>query len=157
VVVASLAKAFGASGGIAMLGDERMLRFLYRNAGPVAWSQNMDVAAIGAALGSLAVHRTSELAELQGRLRRNIAYFDRQFPTGHAGNGLPIRKITVVEEARAVRLSRDLYERGYYCSAVFFPIVARGDAGVRVMMRADIEPAELERFCKTANDLVAGM
>jgi 7-keto-8-aminopelargonate synthetase-like enzyme len=155
IVVASLAKAFGAAGGIAMLGDEALFDLLYRNAGPVAWSQNMEVAAIGHALGSLSLHRTAELGALQRRLQANIAYFDSRFPTEHAGNGLPIRKITVGDEDRALRLSRELYEHGYYCSAVFFPIVARGEAGVRVMMRADIEPEELERFCKTAQTILA--
>ena len=154
IVVASLAKAFGAAGGIAMLGDEALFDFLYRNAGPVAWSQNMEVAAIGHALGSLAVHRSPELAERQRRLQANIAYFDSQFPTDHAGNGLPIRKITVGEADRALRLSRELYEHGYYCSAVFFPIVARGEAGVRVMMRADIDPPELAAFCKSVKESV---
>ncbi|HZM82125.1 MAG TPA: aminotransferase class I/II-fold pyridoxal phosphate-dependent enzyme [Candidatus Limnocylindrales bacterium] len=154
LIVASLAKAFGTAGGIAMLGDERMFNFLYRNAGPVAWSQNMEVAAIGASLASLDVHRSSELGELQAQLRSNLAYFDSEFPTEHAGNGMPIRKISVGEEARAVRLSRELYEHGYYCSAVFFPIVPRGDAGVRVMMRADIDPPEVKRFCKTTKDIV---
>jgi 7-keto-8-aminopelargonate synthetase-like enzyme len=154
LIVASLAKAFGTAGGIAMLGDERMFRFLYRNAGPVTWSQNMEVAAIGSSLASLAIHRSPELGELQAQLQRNIAYFDAEFPTEHAGNGAPIRKITVGAEERALRLSRELYEHGYYCSAVFFPIVPRGDAGVRIMMRADISPSELQRFCKTAKDIM---
>jgi len=157
IIVASLAKAFGTAGGVAMLGDEKIVGFLYRNAGPVAWSQNMEVAAIGASLASAAIHRSRELGELQHKLQRNIDFFDRQFPGPHAGNGLPIRKITVGEEDKAVRLSRALYDRGYYCSAVFFPIVPRGEAGVRIMMRADIEPDELERFCRTAKELIADL
>jgi 7-keto-8-aminopelargonate synthetase-like enzyme len=155
MVTASLGKAFGTAGGIAMLPTERMFGFLYRNAGPVGWSQNMDVGAVGASLASAALHRTPELAELQQRLQRNLDCFDRHFPTEFAGNGMPIRKITVGESDRAVRLSRSLYERGYYCSAVFFPIVARGQAGVRIMMRADLETSDVERFCATAKDIIA--
>ena len=157
LVVASLAKAFGTAGGIAMLGDERMFKFLYRNAGPVAWSQNMEVPAIGASLASVAIHRSPELGERQRQLQRNIQLFDERFPTEMAGNGLPIRKITVGEEDRAVRLSGELYQRGYYCSAVFFPIVARGEAGVRIMLRADITPEQLQRFCDTAAEIIAAL
>lgn len=156
LIVASLAKAFGTAGGIAMLGSEKVFDFLYRNAGPVAWSQNMEVPAIGASLASLAIHRSPELRQLQDRLQRNIAHFDREFPTPHAGNGLPIRKITVGDEDAAVHLSSELYRRGYYCSAVFFPIVPRGEAGVRIMMRADIEPDELRRFCEVAKEIIGG-
>lgn len=155
LIVASLAKAFGTAGGIAMLGDEKSFNFLYRNAGPVAWSQNMEVPAIGASLASAALHRSAELHALQQQLARNIAHFDGHFPTEMAGNGLPIRKIVVGEEEKAVRLSRELLRQGYYCSAVFFPIVPRGEAGVRIMMRADIEPERLERFCRTAKDIIA--
>jgi 7-keto-8-aminopelargonate synthetase-like enzyme len=155
LIVASLAKAFGTSGGVAMLGSAKLRDFLYRNAGPVAWSQNVDVAAIGASLASLEIHRSPELSELQEKLQVNIRSFDREFPTQLAGNGLSIRKIDVGDETHAVRLSRELYERGYYCSAVFFPIVPKGEAGVRIMLRADIEPHQLERFARTAHEIVA--
>jgi 7-keto-8-aminopelargonate synthetase-like enzyme len=155
MIVASLAKAFGTAGGIAMLGSQKQFDFLYRNAGPVAWSQNMEVPAIGASLASIELHRSPELRQLQEKLQRNIAYFDSQFPTPLAGNGMPVRKIEVGEEDKAVRLSTELYRRGYYCSAVFFPIVARGQAGVRIMMRADIEPEQLRAFCATTQEILS--
>jgi 7-keto-8-aminopelargonate synthetase-like enzyme len=157
IVVASLAKAFGSSGGVALLPDRRSVDLLYRHAGPVAWSQNMDVAAIGASLASAAIHRSAELGRLQRALQRNIAAFDRAFPTELAGNGMPVRRIPVGDEEKAVRLSEGLYARGYYCSAVFFPIVARGEAGVRVMMRADLEPAQVEQFCADAAAIMADL
>jgi 7-keto-8-aminopelargonate synthetase-like enzyme len=157
IIVASLAKAYGSSGGIAMLPDRQTVSALYRHAGPVAWSQNMEVAAIGASLASAAIHRSPELGELQRALQRNIAAFDRSFPTEHAGNGMPVRKITVGDEGAAMALSRELYRRGYYCSAVFFPIVAHGQAGVRVMLRADLEPERLERFCADVEQIAGAL
>ena len=63
------------------------------------------VAAGAASTGNICVvdiHRSPELSRLQTKLRQNIDYFDSQFPTEHAGNGLPIRKITVGQEAAAV-------------------------------------------------------
>ena len=155
MIVGSLAKAFGASGGVAMLGSERDFQFLYRNAGPVTWSQNMDVAAVGACLASAELHRTAELGQLQAKLQRNIDVFDQRFPTRFSGNGLPIRLIDVGDEDLAVRLSEQLYQAGYYCSAVFFPIVARGAAGVRVMLRADLEADRLDHFCDAVESLMA--
>jgi 7-keto-8-aminopelargonate synthetase-like enzyme len=156
LIVASMAKAFGASGGLAMLGSQKQFDFLSRHAGPVAWSQSVDVPSIGAALASIEVHRSPELRQLQEKLQRNIDYFDSQFPTRLAGNGMPVRKIDVGEEDKAIHLSRELYRRGYYCSAVFFPIVARGEAGVRLMMRADIEPEQLRAFCADAKEIMSG-
>jgi 7-keto-8-aminopelargonate synthetase-like enzyme len=63
--------------------------------------------------------------------------------------------LKVGEEERAVKLSKELYQRGYYCSAVFFPIVARGEAGVRLMLRADMELEQVRAFCATVKDILS--
>ncbi|AKJ06844.1 7-keto-8-aminopelargonate synthetase-like enzyme [Archangium gephyra] len=155
LIVASMAKAFGTSGGVAMLGSDKIFDFVNRNGGPLAWSQNMQIPSIGASLASIALHRSPELGQLQAKLQRNIALFDKEFPTKTAGNGMPVRLLPVGEEEKAVRLSKELYKRGYYCSAVFFPIVAKGEAGVRLMLRADMEEEQVLAFCATVKDIVA--
>ncbi|HEX5745881.1 MAG TPA: aminotransferase class I/II-fold pyridoxal phosphate-dependent enzyme [Archangium sp.] len=155
LIVASMAKAFGTSGGVAMLGSDKIFDFVNRNGGPLAWSQNMQIPSIGASLASIALHRSPELGQLQEKLQRNIALFDREFPTKLAGNGMPVRLLPVGEEEKAVRLSKELYKRGYYCSAVFFPIVAKGEAGVRLMLRADMDEAQVLAFCATVKEIVA--
>ena len=138
MIVASLSKGFGTGGAVAMLGDPRWTRVLGRHAGPLTWSQEMGVPLIGASLASAAIHRSAELGELQRKLHANLDYFDELLPTPLAGNGLPVRRINVGEADRAIELSAELYRRGFYCSAVFFPIVAQGAAGVRIMLRSDI-------------------
>lgn len=155
LIVASMAKAFGTSGGVAMLGSDKMFDFLNRNGGPLGWSQNMQIPSIGASLASVELHRTPELGQLQEKLQRNIDCFDSELPSPLAGNGMPVRMIKVGEEEKAVKLSKALYQRGYYCSAVFFPIVARGDAGVRLMLRADMELEQVRAFCATVKDILA--
>jgi len=155
VIVSSLGKGFGTGGGIAMLGSAEMHRFLARHAGPVGWSQNMAVPLVGASLASAAIHRSPELGELQRRLQSNVDYFDQLLPTSFAGNGLPVRRITVGESERAIQLSAELYRRGFYSSAVFFPIVPKGEAGIRIMIRADIEREQLAEFAGHVEELTA--
>jgi 7-keto-8-aminopelargonate synthetase-like enzyme len=53
---------------------------------------------------------------------------------------------------RAVRLANTLYQRGYYCSAMFFPIVAKGQAGVRLMLRGDMTSAMTEQFASVLDE-----
>lgn len=154
-IVSSLGKGFGSDGGIAMLGDPAMASFLARHAGPVGWSQNMALPVIGAALASAAIHRSPELGELQSTLRANLDHLDELLPSPLAGNGLPVRRINVGEADRAVRLSAELYRRGYYCSAVFFPIVPRGEAGIRIMVRADTDRELLTTFAGHVRDVTA--
>ncbi|GCD40232.1 2-amino-3-ketobutyrate coenzyme A ligase [Streptomyces chrestomyceticus JCM 4735] len=157
IVVASTAKAFGATGGIAMVGDRGVFDFLYRS-GPLAWSQGLRTAAIGTALGALEVHRGPELGRRQQQLARNIELFDERL-RGHGlrGEGSHIKFVTVGDNDRAVRLSTELYRRGYYCSAMFFPIVAQGQAGVRMMLRGDMPTELTERFAADLLDVLADL
>lgn len=157
VIVASLGKGFGTGGGIAMLGSRDMFEFLHRHAGPVGWSQNMSLPLVGASLASAAIHRSPELGVLQRRLQENIDHFDRVLPTSFAGNGLPVRRITVGEAEDAVRLSAELFLRGFYSSAVFFPIVPRGEAGLRIMLRADLAPEKIDEFAGCVRKVLPGV
>ncbi|GAA3034649.1 aminotransferase class I/II-fold pyridoxal phosphate-dependent enzyme [Actinokineospora globicatena] len=152
-IVASLGKGFGSGGGVALLHNAAQAEFLARHGGPLGWSQNLSVPTIGAALGSAAIHRSPELGELQAQLRANLALFDELLPTPLSGNGLPVRRIDVGDADRAVRLSTELYQRGFYSSAVFFPIVPKGQAGLRVMIRADMDRSDLTAFAAHVTEL----
>lgn len=154
MIVASTAKAFGSTGGIAMIGDAGAFDFLYRS-GPMGWSQGLRTAAVGTTLGSIAVHRTPELGERQRRLAENIGIFDRRMAGRDVrGAGSHIKFVTVGDNERAVRLSTELYRRGYYCSAMFFPIVPRGQAGIRLMLRGDMTASMTEDFVTVLQDVL---
>lgn len=152
MIVASTAKAFGCTGGIAMIGSSSKYDFLYRS-GPMGWSQGLRTAAVGTMLGSIAVHHTPELGVRQRQLAENIEIFDRRLKDHDVrGTGSHIKFVTLGDNDRAVRLSTELYRRGYYCSAMFFPIVARSHAGVRLMLRGDMTSAMTEEFSAVLQD-----
>ncbi|WP_346729753.1 aminotransferase class I/II-fold pyridoxal phosphate-dependent enzyme [Corallococcus exiguus] len=154
LIIASIAKAFGSTGGIAMLGSRRHYDFLYRT-GPMGWSQSLRTAAIGTSMGSIQVHRSPELAKRQEQLRRNIALFDEHIQTEQRGDGLHIKVVEVGEQDKAVKLSRELYKRGFYCSAVFFPIVPVGKAGIRLMLRGDLPTEQVQAFIGHLKEVLA--
>ncbi|MDD3266387.1 MAG: aminotransferase class I/II-fold pyridoxal phosphate-dependent enzyme [Burkholderiales bacterium] len=156
IIVASIAKAFGSTGGIAMLGSDKHYDFLYRT-GPLGWSQSLRTASIGTTLGSLKVHKSPELAKLQLQLKQNIELFDSQIITPQTGNGLHIKVVEVGEQEKAVYLSKALYEQGFYCSAVFFPIVPKGKAGIRLMLRGDMPTQLVQKFIDTLKTLTTEM
>jgi 7-keto-8-aminopelargonate synthetase-like enzyme len=155
IIVASLGKAFGASGGVIMLGPEKHHDVLMRFGGPLAWSKPQNAPTIGACLGSLRVHNSPELAQRQQQLRENAALFDSLISTPQAGTLTPIRLIRTGDDAKAIGLSREILDRGYYTSAVFFPVTAKGNAGLRIMLRSDNDPAYIRRFCDVVNDVLA--
>lgn len=147
IIVASLAKGFGASGGMVMLGTAEHEALFRRYSIPYAFSVAPNLAAVGAALGSCKIHRSSELGERQRRLAQRIKVFDCRVPTAEQGNPFPIRMIAIGSEAKAIAIARGLLDAGFYTSVTFFPTVAQGSAGIRVCITADHEVGDIERLC----------
>lgn len=147
IIAASLAKGFGASGGMLMLGAADHEALFRRYSIPYAFSVAPNLAAVGAALGSCKIHRSAELGERQRRLAQRIKVFDSRVATAEQGNSLPIRMVTIGSEAKAIAIARELLDSGFYTLATFFPTVAQGKAGIRVCITADHEVRDIERLC----------
>jgi 7-keto-8-aminopelargonate synthetase-like enzyme len=154
VIVASLGKGFGTSGGIVMLGAPQFEPVLTRFGGPLAWSQGLNVPSIGASMASIRLHRSPELGRLQRALQANMALFDELVATPQRGDGFPLKVIRVGEAEDAIKASAGILARGFYTSAVFFPIVRRGEASLRIMLRADNPPEDIRAFAAAVHDFV---
>ncbi|APO79508.1 pyridoxal phosphate-dependent aminotransferase domain-containing protein (plasmid) [Rhizobium etli 8C-3] len=144
ILAASLGKGFGASGGILMLGTAEQEEIFRRFAIAHAFSASINVAAIGAAMASQTLHRTGELKLRQERLASNIALFDELVPTAQSGSPLPIRTVVIGDELAAIGAARSVLDTGSYVSAIFFPTVASGRAGLRVCPTADHSVDEIK-------------
>ncbi|MCP3380222.1 aminotransferase class I/II-fold pyridoxal phosphate-dependent enzyme [Bradyrhizobium sp. CCGUVB4N] len=155
IIVASLAKGFGASGGMVMLGTVDQEALFRRYSIPYAFSVPPNLAAVGAALGSCKIHRSPELGERQRRLARRIQVFDRNVATAQQGNAFPIRMIALGSETKAIEIAKQLLDAGFYTSVTFFPTVAQGKAGIRVCITADHEDSDIERLCHCILEAVA--
>lgn len=147
IIAASLAKGFGASGGMLILGTADQEALFRRYSIPYAFSVAPNLAAVGAALGSCKIHRSAELRERQRRLAHRIEVFDRRVATPEQGNSLPIRMITTGSEAGAIAIASELLGAGFYTLVTFFPTVPQGGAGIRVCITADHEVSDIERLC----------
>lgn len=147
IIVASLAKGFGASGGMLMLGTADQEALFRRYAIPYAFSVPPNLAAVGAALGSCRIHRSAELGDRQRRLAQRIKVFDHRVTTAQHGNSFPIRLIAIGSETKAIAIAKELLDAGFYTSVTFFPTVAQGKAGIRVCITADHEDNDIERLC----------
>lgn len=154
IIVASLAKAFGATGGLIMLSSRRQREMIVYCGGPLGWSQMVSTAGLGAIMAAAKIHLGDELPRLQQRLRDVMRCLDDAVPSANAGNGLPIRVFDLASISDALSASRHLYLKGFYCSAVFFPIVARDRPGIRVMGRANMTRQDIDRFCAAIRTIV---
>lgn len=154
LIVASLAKSFGASGGLAMFGNARHKTLVQRYGWPSNGSQGLNAAAVGAGMASIRLHQGDELSALQVRLQANIHLFDSLVRTEQRGNCMAIRLITCGEAAVATSLAVKLANQGYFVSAVFFPVVPQDKAAIRITLRADMETEVIRSFCERITELM---
>ena len=152
IIVASLAKSFGASGGVVMFADLEHKQKTLRYGGPSNWSQSLNSAAIGAGRASVALHHTHELSLLQRRLQTNIELFDSLINTAQSGSFTAIRLIRCGQAEIATRIAAYLADNGFFTAAVFFPVVARGESAIRITLRADMTPALIIKFCNLVKE-----
>ena len=145
-IVATLNKAFGSSGACLMMDNQPQshLEIIERFGGALSYSQPMNTAAIGASLASIELHQSPLLKTRQKMLQENIALFDRSLDSPHKGTDYPIRLIPQKDGESAVSLGRKLFDAGFYTSPVFFPIVAKGQAAIRLMIHALHDPEDIK-------------
>lgn len=148
IIVASLGKAFGAGGGVAMLGSEQHKKLIHRYGGPSNWSQSLNSAAIGAGRASIALHYSGEVERLQQQLQRNIQHFDSLVNTEQAGSYSPIRLVRCPDVKTASETAATLVTLGFFTSTVFFPVVAQDKPAIRITLRADMEHSLIQTFCE---------
>lgn len=148
ILVYSLAKAFGGSGGMALIGNNSThYELIERYGGPIAWSRPISIADLGSIRGSLSIHKTPELLHRQNTLHERISYFDQRIDNSERGSPLPIRCVKIGQAETALEIAMNLFKEGFYVSPIFFPIVAKGESGLRIMLRADIPQDVLVDFC----------
>ncbi|MEV6978305.1 aminotransferase class I/II-fold pyridoxal phosphate-dependent enzyme [Kitasatospora sp. NPDC093806] len=147
ITVMTLNKAFGTSGAAIVLDghSKETLRVIERFGGALNYSQLLNTPSVGASLASAEIHRTGELKTLQDKLYSNINLFDSLIDTDQAGSTFPIRLVPM-SDTTVIEAGRQVIEAGFYVSPVFFPIVARGTAGLRVMMRAGQTEEQIRRL-----------
>ncbi|MDX0482388.1 aminotransferase class I/II-fold pyridoxal phosphate-dependent enzyme [Sinorhizobium medicae] len=148
IIAASLGKGFGASGGLIMLGTGHQEALFRSFAVAHAFSASPNLAAVGAALGSSQLHRTSEPGDRRCKLWDNVRLFDSILPTEQKGEKLPIRVVEIGDEHQAISAGRILLEAGHYVSVIFFPTVARGKAGLRICITASHSDDEVDQVAR---------
>ncbi|VVP88893.1 hypothetical protein PS928_01463 [Pseudomonas fluorescens] len=58
------------------------------------------------------------------------------------------------EAAQANCIAVELANLGFFTSAVFFPVVAQGNAAIRITLRADMDPSLICHFCELLTELL---
>ncbi|MFJ2537151.1 MULTISPECIES: aminotransferase class I/II-fold pyridoxal phosphate-dependent enzyme [unclassified Pseudomonas] len=146
ILLSSLSKAFGATGGAITLltaGDAEMIR---RHASTYTFGGPLSMGGVGAAVASGKIHLSPELGQLQAALWRNVARIDTLLGSvlGNHEIASPIRFVRVGAERDAISLALHLRRQGIAVTTALFPVVAKGEAILRLAISANHSEGQLE-------------
>ena len=146
IITGTLGKALGgASGGFTATRRE-VVELLRQRSRPYLFSNTVAPSIVGASIAVLDLLEAS--TALRDRLEDNTRYFRSAITA--AGFDIkpgehPIVPIMVYDAVKAQALSARLLELGIYVVGFFYPVVAKGQARIRVQMSAVHEREHLER------------
>lgn len=146
VLAGSLSKAFGGSGGFAVVPADADVRALRKSANPLVFGHSIMLPMLAADVAAARLHVGGEVRRLQDRLWHNTAEFDRL--TGgqlvNAGLRSPIRGALFPAEEAALAAAVRLRKAGVLILPAFFPTVAQGTGLIRFALSSLHEQAHLE-------------
>ncbi|MET0794163.1 MAG: aminotransferase class I/II-fold pyridoxal phosphate-dependent enzyme [Polyangiaceae bacterium] len=135
--VLSLNKAFSAGGGALILPDDHTAQRIRRAGGPLVFGGPLQPPLLAAAVASAKLHLSPELPTLQAALDERIQYFiklcdEQDVPLADRSIS-PIFFLRCRSTEKTFSMIKGLRETyGIYTCPAFFPIVPKGQAGVRI-------------------------
>ncbi|HZK10167.1 MAG TPA: glycine C-acetyltransferase [Clostridia bacterium] len=144
-IIGTLSKGMGALGGY-VASKQVTKEWLSHRGRPILFSTSLPPAIVAALIE--AVNMLEESSEFTDRLWDNARYFKEElsklgFDTGHSQT--PITPVIIGDEAKAVKFSKELLNRGVFASSIVFPTVPKGTARLRCMITAEHSKEDLKR------------
>jgi len=146
IITGTLGKALGGASGGFTAARREVVELLRQRSRPYLFSNTVAPSIVGASIAVLDLLEAS--TALRDKLEDNTRYFRSAITA--AGFDIkpgehPIVPIMVYDAVKAQALSARLLELGVYVVGFFFPVVAKGQARIRVQMSAVHEREHLER------------
>ncbi len=159
IITGTLGKALGGASGGFTTGRKEIIEMLRQRSRPYLFSNTVAPSIVGASIAVFDM--LSETTQLRDKLESNTKYFRKKMTD--AGFAIkpgehPIVPIMLYEAELAQKFAAMLLEEGIYVIGFFFPVVAKGQARIRVQLSAAHEPEHLDKaieaFTKVGKELL---
>lgn len=157
LVCFSLAKGFGCNGGGIVLNNPNLENLIRQYSSPYAFSGPLEYAGTGAALASSEIHLTSEIRTLQSELVSRVHYFDELAGTKKNLPFNPIRAIPIGDAEVAIEAAKLLKEDGFFVPVVFYPVVSKDQALLRVVLSKAHTNEQIFRLIKSMKAILGSL
>lgn len=146
IITGTLGKALGGASGGFTAGRKEIIDLLRQHSRPYLFSNTLAPAITGASIEVFNI--LSETTALRDKLERNTRYFRTEI--SRAGFDIkpgehPIVPVMLYEAALAQTFAARLLDKGIYVIGFFYPVVAKGQARIRVQISAAHEQHHLEK------------
>lgn len=158
IITGTLGKAFGGGIGGFTTGRKEIIEMLRQRSRPYLFSNSLIPAAVGAGIEMFDM--MTETNELQDKLHENTEYFVKKMID--AGFDIkPTKSAICAVMLYDAKLSQDmaakLLKEGIYVIGFYYPVVAKGQARIRVQLSAAHERQHLDKainaFAKVGKEL----
>lgn len=158
IITGTLGKALGGASGGFTTGKKEIVEMLRQRSRPYLFSNTVAPSIVGASIAVLDM--LSETTDLRDKLESNTKYFRTKMT--EAGFDIkpgehPIVPIMLYEAEVAQSFAAKLLDEGIYVIGFFFPVVAKGQARIRVQLSAAHEQEHLDKaiaaFVKVGKEL----
>jgi 7-keto-8-aminopelargonate synthetase-like enzyme len=153
VLIVSLSKGFGASGGAVVLPDEETRRLIVNVGSSLVFTIQMPTASLATIIASAKIHLSDEITERQNRLSYLITYFNM---TAKAHNlplireaHTPINYIGVGTPDSGADITTRMLKSGYLVNPSSYPSVPYKHTGVRILMTTHLNEQDIYEMVST--------
>jgi glycine C-acetyltransferase len=158
IITGTLGKALGGANGGFTSGKKEIIEMLRQRSRPYLFSNTVAPNIVGASIAVFDM--LSETTDLRDKLEANTKYFREKMTAAgfdiKPGNH-PIVPITLYDAVLSQKFAARLLEEGIYVIGFFFPVVAKGQARIRVQLSAAHEQKHLDKaieaFTKVGREL----
>lgn len=158
IITGTLGKALGGASGGFTSGRKEVIEMLRQRSRPYLFSNTLAPSIVGASIAVMDL--LSETTELRDKLEANTKYFRKKMT--EAGFDIkpgdhPIVPIMLYDAVVAQDFAAKLLKEGIYVIGFFFPVVAKGQARIRVQLSAAHDQQHLDKaiaaFTKVGKEL----
>lgn len=149
IITGTLGKALGGASGGFTAGKKEIIEILRQRSRPYLFSNTLAPSIAGASIEVF--NMLSETTALRDKLEQNTKYFRSQMATAGFDIKLgehPIVPIMLYEAPLAQKFAERLLDKGIYVIGFFYPVVAKGQARIRVQISAAHEKQHLDKAIK---------
>ena len=150
VISGTLGKAIGGALGGFIGGSKDLIAFLRQKSRPYTFSNSIPPAIVGGSIAALKLLKSKPT--IVSKLQKNTAYFRKKISdlgftiiTGIH----PVVPVMLGEAEVAQKMSQELLKHGVYVKGLWFPVVPKGEARLRVQISAAHSKKNLDDALKS--------